>query len=58
MRTASMAQRPITGAEGMIHYLPFPFDGWTRSRDLKPLTSTSFMERWNKSRLVNDDDPT
>jgi L-lactate dehydrogenase complex protein LldF len=57
MRTASMAQRPITGAGGMIHHLPFPFDGWTRSRDLKPLTSKSFMERWNDSRLVNDDDP-
>jgi hypothetical protein len=24
---------------------------------LKPLTSKSFMERWNDSRLVNDDDP-
>ena len=51
MRTASMVQRPITGADGMIHRLPFPFDGWTRSRDLKPLTSTSFMERWNKSSI-------
>jgi L-lactate dehydrogenase complex protein LldF len=53
-----MAQRPITGADGMIHHLPVPFDGWTRSRDLKPLTSKSFMERWKKSQLVNNDNPT
>jgi len=58
MRTARMAQRPFTGVDGMIHHLPFPFDGWTRSRDLKPLTSKFFTERWNKSRLVNDDNPT
>jgi L-lactate dehydrogenase complex protein LldF len=58
MRTAKMLQRPITGGDGMIHHLPFPFDGWTRCRDLKPLTSTSFMERWNNSQLVNDDNPT
>jgi L-lactate dehydrogenase complex protein LldF len=48
MRTTYMLQRPITGADGMIHRLPFPFDGWTRSRDLKPLAPTSFMDRWNK----------
>jgi len=51
MRTVSMAQRPITGVDGMIRHLPYPFDGWTRSRDLKPLTSTSFMESWNKSSI-------
>ena len=48
MQTAKMLQRPITGADGMIHRLPFPRDGWTRSRDLKPLAPTSFLERWNK----------
>jgi L-lactate dehydrogenase complex protein LldF len=48
MRTANMLQWPITGADGMIHHLPFPFDGWTRSRDLKPLAPTSFLDRWNK----------
>jgi L-lactate dehydrogenase complex protein LldF len=49
MRTATMMQRPITGADGMIHRLPLPLDGWTRSRDLKPLAPTSFMDCWHKS---------
>jgi len=32
----------------MIHRLPFPFSGWTRSRDIKPLARESFMDRWKK----------
>jgi len=48
MRTANMLQRPFTGADGMVHRLPSPLAGWTRSRDLKPLALTSFVDRWNK----------
>jgi L-lactate dehydrogenase complex protein LldF len=49
MRTARKCQSPFSGGDGMIHRLPFPFDPWTRSRDLKPLATTSFVGRWKKS---------
>ena len=48
-RTAGIAQRALTGTDGMIHRLPYPLDGWTRSRDLKPLAAKSFLARWKKT---------
>jgi L-lactate dehydrogenase complex protein LldF len=48
-RTAGVAQRALTGTDGMIHRLPYPLDGWTRSRDLKPLAAKSFLTRWKKA---------
>jgi L-lactate dehydrogenase complex protein LldF len=30
----------------MIRRLPPPLDGWTRSRDIKPLARETFAERW------------
>lgn len=49
---SARAQGPAVAADGMIHRLPFPFSGWTRSRDLKPLARKSFMDHWKK---VNKD---
>jgi len=49
-RTASIAQRALIGSDGMIHRLPYPLDGWTRSRDLKPLATKSFLARWKELR--------
>ena len=45
---SALAQRPLTAGDGMIHRLPFPFSGWTRSRDIKPLARSSFMDYWRK----------
>ncbi len=47
---SAQAQRPITTGDGMIHRLPFPFSGWTRSRDIKPLARQTFMSHWKKVR--------
>jgi L-lactate dehydrogenase complex protein LldF len=47
---SAQAQRPITAGDGMIHRLPFPFSGWTRSRDIKPLARQTFMSHWEKVR--------
>ena len=49
-RTVSLVQKTLTGANGMIHGLPYPLDGWTRSRDLKPLATKSFLSRWKEIR--------
>ncbi len=49
-RTAGLVQRALTGADGMIHRLPHPFDGWTLSRDLKPLVTKPFLSRWKDMR--------
>ena len=32
--------------DGMIVKLPSPFNGWTQSRDMPPISSKSFKERW------------
>ena len=42
------AQKPVTAGDGMIHRLPFPFSGWTRSRDIKPLARKTFMAHWKE----------
>jgi len=47
---SAQAQRPVTSGEGMIHRLPFPFSGWTHSRDIKPLARRTFMDYWKKVR--------
>ena len=47
-KASELGQRVITGTDGMIHRLPFPFNGWTNGRDLKPLASKTFMDRWKK----------
>ena len=49
-RVTSVMQHTVTSADGMIHRLPYPFDGWTRSRDLKPLAKKSFLARWKDIR--------
>ncbi len=47
-RTAVLAQKLITRKDGMIHKLPFPFHGWTQSRNLKPLAAKTFIDRWQE----------
>jgi L-lactate dehydrogenase complex protein LldF len=40
-----LAQRPFT-RDGAISSLPGPFGEWTRARDLPPVASRTFSERW------------
>jgi L-lactate dehydrogenase complex protein LldF len=44
-RVGRLAQRPFTG-RSRITRLPGQLRGWTRTRDLKPLSSESFHEWW------------
>ena len=46
LKLAFGAQKLLTGRSGMVNKLPPPFDGWTKSRDLRPLVKKSFTERW------------
>jgi L-lactate dehydrogenase complex protein LldF len=48
LRVASFGQKLFPENNGMIRRLPAPFNGWTRSRDIKPLAAESFMKRWRK----------
>jgi L-lactate dehydrogenase complex protein LldF len=48
LKLAGWGQKVMIGRDGMIPRLPFPFNGWTQSRDLKPLASKSFTARWKK----------
>ena len=47
---SAQTQRPVTAEDGMVHRLPFPFSGWTRSRDIKPLARKTFMAHWKEVR--------
>jgi L-lactate dehydrogenase complex protein LldF len=33
---------------GMIRDLPYPFNGWTQFRDMKPIAANSFKQRWKQ----------
>jgi L-lactate dehydrogenase complex protein LldF len=45
-RFAGWTQRLTLRRRPMIRWLPKPLDGWTNSRDLKPLAAKSFRQRW------------
>jgi L-lactate dehydrogenase complex protein LldF len=46
LRMAAFGQKFFPTSNGMIRRLPPPLHGWTRSRDIKPLASKSFIRRW------------
>ena len=45
-KAGALGQRLLTKEDGMIHRLPYPFDAWTRDRDLKPLEMKAFLEEF------------
>jgi L-lactate dehydrogenase complex protein LldF len=44
---ARLLQRPFT-RDGAIRRLPFPFDAWTRTRDLPAVAPRTFQEQWRE----------
>ena len=48
LRAASFGQKFFPQKDGMISRLPPPFNGWTQSRDIKPIAGESFMSRWKR----------
>ena len=51
LRAGRFFQKCMPAMDGMLRHLPPPVDGWTLSRNLKPLADHSFHERWNKKGL-------
>jgi L-lactate dehydrogenase complex protein LldF len=45
IKTGRVLQRPFAGG-GRIRRLPLVFSEWTRTRDLPPVASRTFQERW------------
>jgi L-lactate dehydrogenase complex protein LldF len=43
---AAAGQKIFPQRAGMIRKLPPPLHGWTTSRDMKPLASRGFKQRW------------
>jgi len=46
LRMAALSQKLFPKNNGMIRWLPPPANGWTQSRDIKPIAGKSFMQRW------------
>lgn len=46
VKLASLGQKLLPQKNGMLRFLPPPFSGWTKSRDLRPVAEKSFTERW------------
>ena len=47
---SGFVQKFFTGNDGIIHKLPFHFDGWTKSRNMKPISSERFTSNHKKKR--------
>jgi len=47
-RLGRMAQSPLVGSDGWIHWLPGFAGGWTQVRDLESIPKESFREWWEK----------
>jgi len=50
MRLGAAGQKVLAGHKGKIDKLPYPIDGWTRQRDLRPLAGKSFIRRWQEKK--------
>ena len=48
LRLAAGGQKILPQKDGMIRRLPPPMSGWTRSRDIRPIATESFIQRWRK----------
>ncbi|KGM44202.1 [Fe-S]-binding protein [Alkalispirochaeta odontotermitis] len=48
LRTASIGQKLLPDKNGMLRYLPPPFNGWTKERDIPAVADESFIKRWKK----------
>lgn len=48
LKTSGFFQKFLPRRHRMIHRLPPPFHGWTDKRDLPPLASESFIQRWER----------
>ncbi|MEJ2718841.1 MAG: LUD domain-containing protein, partial [Deltaproteobacteria bacterium] len=46
LRLSALGQKILPRHNEMIRRLPFPFRGWTESRDIRPIAARSFMQRW------------
>ena len=46
LRLAGFGQNFLPKNKDMIRRLPSPMSGWTRGRDIRPVTGKSFMDRW------------
>jgi L-lactate dehydrogenase complex protein LldF len=46
-RIGSTLQRPFM-RDGRIRALPYPFGRWTKTRDLPPVATRTFQERWRE----------
>jgi L-lactate dehydrogenase complex protein LldF len=44
LRLIGILQKFLPKKDGMICWLPFPFNGWTISRDMKPIAEKSFIQ--------------
>ena len=48
LRLMALGQKLLPQRNGMIRRLPPPVNGWTQTRDLRPLAAESFIRRWNR----------
>lgn len=47
-RLMALGQNILPGQENMISRLPYPFHGWTESRDMKRFAPKSFRQIWDE----------
>ena len=48
IRLAGLGQQLLPQKNGMLRRLPPPMNGWTQSRDIRPIAAESFLQRWRK----------
>ena len=48
LKLAVIGQKILPQKDGMLRRLPPPMSGWTRSRDIRPIATESFIQRWRK----------
>jgi len=52
LRLAGFGQNFLPKNKDMIRRLPWSMSGWTRGRDIRPVTGKSFMDRWRSGEFL------
>ncbi len=51
LRVGALSQKLLPRRNHMIRKLPYPFQGWTQGRDIRPMATKSFIRQWREGKI-------
>ncbi len=51
LQVGALSQKLLPRKNHMIQKLPYPLQGWTRGRDIRPIATKSFIRQWREGKM-------